>query len=176
MCAAARYSHSAWKSCNETYRNDERVDSRWAEQTDDLHECGADISTVVRMRRRRAITCRVLSDGFHSNNAPNAHPDAASSIFSQGLPLDLLSDGRPALARPSDSIVSRPAKLRLGERTVRSFDEEPVTTRIRQRISLRAEQLCTHSVQSYAETSKNTKSSEKFTVEKKEQNVNNITE
>jgi len=41
---------------------------------------------------------------------------------------------------------------------------------------LRAEQLCTHSVQSYAETSKNTKSSERFTVEKKEQNVNNITE
>ena len=32
---------------------------------------------------------------------------------------------------------------------------------------LRAEQLCTHSVQSYAETSKNTKSSERFTVEKR---------
>jgi len=30
------YSHSAWKSWNETNRND----SRWAEQTDDLHECG----------------------------------------------------------------------------------------------------------------------------------------
>jgi len=35
------------------------------------------------------------------------------------------------------------------------------------RLWLRAEQLCTHSVQSYAETSKNTMSSERFTVEKR---------
>jgi len=36
-----------------------------------------------------------------------------------------------------------------------------------ERLWMRAEQLCTHSVLSYAETSKNTKSSERFTVEKR---------
>ena len=36
VCVGTGYSHSAWKSWNETNRND----SRWAEQTDDLHECG----------------------------------------------------------------------------------------------------------------------------------------